>query len=214
MSDLNWFFRSPRSAPQKGEKFSQLYLLRRDIDTCFGIDPNSGQVASPVDWATNVPIRCEAIWPGTMAVLAGIDLLGKFVAGTDKTHGPGSVGVGKRFVAFAERYLGLSSPDADLLYQLRNSLLHSFGLYSENTDSKGVVTATYNFVLTQGLSGLIEHLNGDYYRVDVKCLHELFEQAVSKYEAELRDTSGKDHKDLIDRFNAIFPKHATAMSVF
>lgn len=213
MSDLNWFFRSPRSAPGPRDTFSQLYLLRRDIDTCFGTDPNTGTISKPVDKASGAPMNCQAIWPGTMAILAGIDLLGKFLVGTDKTRGPGSVTVGARFREFTKRYLGLSEGDTDLVYQLRNSLLHSFGLYSEKTDNQGNVTATYNFILSRGSGTVVQHVKDDYYQVDVQCLRELFEQAVAQYEADLRDTRREDHQDLSEKFNAMLPKHAKPMSV-
>lgn len=209
MSDIDWFFRSPRSAPRPGEKFSQLYLLRRDIDTCFGIDPNTGRILRIVDSVTGGDITCQAIWPGTMAILAGIDLLGKFLSGSDQMGE-----VRKRFINFGIRYLNLTKDDADLLYQLRNSLLHSFGLYSDKTDKRGKITATYCFVLSRGMGMLIKHLGNDYYCLDVECLRELFEQGVKKYEIELRDSSRDDHKELNKRFNAMLSKHAKPMFVF
>lgn len=208
MSDIDWFFRSPRSDPRPGEKFSQLYLLRRDIDTCFGIDPNTGRFLRIVDSVTGGDITCQAIWPGTMAILAGIDLLGKILSGSDQM-GKG----GKRFINFGMRYLNLTRDDADLLYQLRNSLLHSFGLYTEKTE-RGKVTATYNFVLSRGMGMLIKHLGNDYYCIDAQRLRELFEQALEKYEMELRDTSHHDYQDLNKKFSVMLSKHAKPMFVF
>ena len=213
MSNIDWFFRSPRSAPKLAEEFSQLYLLRRDIDACFGIDPNTGIPWQPIDKRTGVDIYCQAIWPGTMAILAGIDMLGKFLAGTDKTWGSDSVTVEDRFKAFATHYLGLNGSDASLVYQLRNSLLHTFGLYSEKRDKNGNVK-TYNFILTQGESRLIKHLKDDYYQVDVQRLREFFEQGVNKYHEELRDVACQDNQELNDKFNSMFSKHAKPMSVF
>jgi len=143
-----------------------------------------------------------------MAVLAAIDLLGKFLAGTDKTP------VRQRFTDFVVRYFGLSNRnEAYLIYQLRNSLLHSFGLYSETSDKKGNVTAVYNFVLTRGPNTLIIPSGNNFYKVDVQCLRERFEKSVAEYEAELRDTSRSDHQDLNKNFNLMFPKHAKPMIV-
>ncbi len=144
MSNIDCFFRNPRLTPRRGEQLSQLYLLRRDIDTCFGTNPNTEAIWEPLDKKTKEEISCRAIWPGTMAILAGIDMLGKFLAGTDKTRGADSITVGDRFKAFATRYLGLNVPDAELIYQLRNSLLHTFGLYSEVQDKKGNVKLVLN----------------------------------------------------------------------
>jgi hypothetical protein len=212
MTNIDWYFRNPRSAPGRAEGFSQLYLLRRDIDTCFGIDPNTGVFWQPVDKRTGADIYCQAIWPGTMAILAGIDMLGKFLAGNDKTRGPGSITVGDRFKGFATRYLGLSDSVAGLVYQLRNSMLHTFGLYSEEQDNQGDIKATYNFILTLGASILVERIKEDCYQVDAQSLRKLFEQGVSKYEAELRDVSRQDNQELNDKFNAMYPKHAKPIS--
>jgi len=150
MANIDWYFRNPRLAQPPAEASSQLYLLRRDIDTSFGTDPNTGALWQTIDKRTGKDIYCKAIWPGTMAILAGIDMLGKFLVGTDKTRGPGKITVFDRFKAFTTRYFGLSDTDTSLLYQLRNSMLHSFGLYSEEQDKQGKIKATYNFILTLG----------------------------------------------------------------
>lgn len=213
MSDLEWFFRCPRSAPESGQAFSQLYLLRRDIDTCFGTDPNTGISWSPREQTTGQRIYCHAIWPGTMAVLAGIDLLGKFLAGTDKTRGPGSVGVGTRFKQFAQRYLDLSPPDDHVIYQLRNALLHTFGLYAEDVDRDGNVTVTYAFVLGGKVPGLVQRLPDGRFQVDVQALRERFEKGVSRYAADLGDPSCQDQSSLKAKFDALFPKHAHAVGI-
>ena len=61
-SNIELFFEDPLAPPRPRPTFyGVLYLLRRDIITCFN----------------NV-----AEWPGIMAILAGIDLLGKFYVGS------------------------------------------------------------------------------------------------------------------------------------
>ena len=159
-------------------------------------------------------MNCQAIWPGTMAIMAGIDLLGKFLAGTDKTHGSDSISVSKRFKDFTERYLELSSIDTDCIYQLRNSLLHSFGLYSEKTNQQGVITKTYNFRLLRGSDIIVKYIKDDRYQIDVECLRELFEQAVVKYEADLHNVDCADYQNLMENFKVMLPKHAKPMSIF
>jgi hypothetical protein len=72
-----------------------------------------------------------------MAVLAGIDLIAKFIYRDLANE------VGKRFTDFVSKYI--NNIFHEELYQLRNSLLHSFGLYSETRNGKA-----YHFVLTQG----------------------------------------------------------------
>lgn len=67
---MRLFFKSPDDFVGRTGRHSTLYLLRRDVSLCFGIDPNSG---NKVDFV--------ALFPGAMAILAGIDLLAKFVYG-------------------------------------------------------------------------------------------------------------------------------------
>jgi hypothetical protein len=71
-------------------------MLRRDIRICLGINPDTGD-----------KIDYQAIWPGAMATLAGIDLLGKFVAGGDSPRNSG-----KRFRRFITEYFETISPEA------------------------------------------------------------------------------------------------------
>jgi hypothetical protein len=185
VNEVDFFFRSPRSKPSSPEVVSQLYLLRRDIDACFGIDPDTGN-----------RINCRTLWPGVMAILAGVDLLGKFLAGDD-TQGQVRV----RFRAFLEKYFGLSSADAEIIYQLRNSLLHSFGLYSE---ARGRI---YRFTLLGGLSGLISNPATDEYHIDVVRLYKLFVAAVDKFHADLKDTTHADYTQRDANFMKMLQKH-------
>jgi hypothetical protein len=113
-----------------------------------------------------------------MTMLAGIDLLAKFYAGSDDTgHGK----VGERFRNFLERFFpALNQSDRDIIYQLRNSLLHSFGLYSRS----GV--KVYRFFLTgHGSGSLVSHHPPDQYRVDLRVLHQEFEKTVTAYQTAL-----------------------------
>lgn len=111
-SNFDLFFEDPKTPKIKPDDFSVLYLLRRDISQCMGINPNTGCKTDN-----------QAIWPGVMAILSGIDLLGKFYAGSDV----GQVGI--RFKSYVEKYFNdIKEEDKETIYQLRNALLHSFGL--------------------------------------------------------------------------------------
>ncbi|MBM4467238.1 MAG: hypothetical protein FJ014_17070 [Chloroflexi bacterium] len=182
MTNIDLFFEDPAIYHAPPRSYSVLYLLRRDISVCLGIDPNSGN-----------PINFQALLPGAMAILAGIDLLGKFLAGND------NIGeVGKRFKDFVSKYLQAVSPtDATILYQLRNSLLHSFGLYSE--DRKGNV---YKFTLSATQRPLVQPLGSDNYLVDVRTLRSQFETGIANYQADL-----KSDLSLQTCFNAMFSKY-------
>jgi len=209
MPNIDWFFRDPGSAPSIPDTFSQLYLLRRDIDTCFGLNPDNGNPINGIDSGTGKPVNCKAIWPGVMGILAGIDLLGKFLAGNDEVGGSGLQGVGGRFRNFLEKYLALSDQDAETIYQLRNSLLHSFGLYSE-VYRKGKLRRTYRFILTQQGSGhLIQEIGDDTYEIDVQLLRRLFNSAIAHYQTDLKDTARADYDELQRNFDKMLRKHGS-----
>jgi len=180
-ADVNLFFENPAVYHTPPRRYSVLYLLRRDISTCMGVDPSSGK-----------PIGFQALFPAAMAVLAGIDLLGKFLAGSDKPRE-----VGSRFRRFIARYFRDISPaDAEVIYQLRNALLHSFGLYSE---SKGKV---YRFILVIAGKSLVQSLGNDTYLVDIRVLYDKFETAIASYRADLAaDGMLQSH------FSTMFPKY-------
>lgn len=163
--DADLFFQPPRTEIGPPNWFGVLYLLRRDIDLCMGIHPSTGQ-----------PVAFRAEWPGAMTMLAGIDLLAKFFAGSDDN---GSGKVGQRFRMFLERFFaGLQQADRDVLYQLRNSLLHSFGLYSKGRSK------VYRFCLTgHGAGPLVSHPQPDQYVIALRVLHRKFETAVAAYQA-------------------------------
>jgi hypothetical protein len=170
--DADLFFLSPCTRVDPPNWFGVLYLLRRDIDYCMGIDPNTGKYLSN-------PQEPAAAWPGAMGIMAGVDLLAKFLAGSDKG------GVGRRFCNFLDRYFDtcISSADRCVLYQLRNSLLHSFSLYSKDRAGK-----EYRFFLrSAGTAAVISHnqQQPERYYVDLRALHSEFEKAVAAYGAQL-----------------------------
>jgi hypothetical protein len=128
-----------------------------------------------------------------MLVLAGIDLLGKFYAGDDAPRG-----VGNRFRGFIKGcFRGLNSNDEEVIYQLRNSLLHSFGLYSE-ANSK-----IYRFTLSyMNGANLVTHTPPDKYVVDIHVLTMAFEDAINAYGGELNQDV-----DLQNKFRNMYPKY-------
>ena len=76
VDDIELFFRSPQNFIAPPQRYSTLHLLRRDAAQCLGIDPNSGK-----------PSSFQLLWPGAMTLFAGMDLLGKFYAGSDAQSG-------------------------------------------------------------------------------------------------------------------------------
>lgn len=171
---IDLFFRDPAIPPSPVGTFSVLYLLRRDIKQCV----ESRQI----------------LWPATMAILAGIDLLGKLHAGQDGR------GVGKRFRGFISDYfLSVSSEDAKTIYQLRNALLHSFGLYAESEEKKYYFNLIY-----QDIGTLIQThpQHSDRYLVSITSLYCEFETAIDRYQVDLATDP-----DLKRKFKAMFPRY-------
>lgn len=175
--DIALFFTDPAVEPSIPGTFSVLYLLRRDISLCIR--------------------RRRTLWLGAMGTLAGIDLLAKFLAGSDQTRK-----VGERFKAFIGKYFKSLPPgDAETIYQLRNALLHSFGLYSSSGQKE------YRFaVLCEPLNtGLVQSRPAaSQYLVNLWVLHSEFEKAIAHYKADLEADQG-----LQDKFDAMFPKYGT-----
>ncbi|HEY9684285.1 MAG TPA: hypothetical protein V6C86_22085 [Oculatellaceae cyanobacterium] len=187
---LDFFFRDPTTEPviQPGNnRFSNLYLLRRDINTCFA---------------------SAAIWPGVMGIMAGIDLVAKFHAGTDVT------GVGDRFRTFVDQYITHDAPNSEVIYQLRNSMLHSFGLYSKRNvpaaqrAAAGFERQDYAFLLRgnpQAPGAIVTLLNQHPvqtvgaapnpvrilvtdYQIDVHALRQAFDGAMAAYRQDIENT--------------------------
>jgi hypothetical protein len=192
-AEADLFFCNPRSSLAPPGRFGILYLLRRDVDVCMGNDPNSG---IRIEGASH----SEALWPGAMAVMAGIDLLAKFYVGKDAYRG-----VGGRFRKFLEKYFGLNTEtDRDVIYQLRNSLLHSFGLYSGDRQNN-----IYRFSLSQNGNLITPPANpsdvSGRYVVNLRTLHQQFENAVTGYKDSLE--VGQERHQLQQSFNKMFPKY-------
>ena len=179
MTDLEFFFKYEKDISGK-TTFSNLNLLRRDIYTCFNINPNDLQST----------IGSSALWPGTMAILAGIDLLAKFYSGNDNYN--------KSKQAFKDyTYEFIDQAYVEELYQLRNALLHSFGLYSVNSKKK-----VYKFVLTEDPSFFIKNnLTNDRCIVSIKTLHHKFEESIINFHNRYKDL------DSYDKFDELFKKY-------
>ncbi len=135
---------------------------------CLGRDPQTG-----------LELFNFALFPGIMGIFAGVDLLAKFHAGQDRR------GVGSRFKEFVRTYFRpVRSGWDEIIWQFRNSLLHSFGLHSKDYNGR-----IYHFRLKLGDCPLLRKRGGDKYYVGITPLHERFESAVSLYESSVRADS-------------------------
>jgi hypothetical protein len=152
---------------------SVLYMLRRDIKSCLE--------------------SSRYLFPATMALLAGIDLLGKFYAGDDSRGG-----VTRRFEGFVSAYFQPLSPgDAAVIYALRNALLHSFGLYSEGR----------NFMLAERHSSgeLVVTAPDGTLIIGADTLYMRFEQAIAQYLAALQTdvVLQQNFERMVDRYGFV-----------
>jgi hypothetical protein len=173
--NIDVFFQDPGTEPVIPGTVGVLYLLRRDIIHCL----RNGII----------------LFPATMATLAGIDLLAKFYARNDKTRE-----AGQRFIDFVSRYFPLTGDDDDdavVIYQFRNALLHSFGLYSRTKNK------TYRFNIGK-TAKLIGRGESDLYFIDPWILYRDLETAIQQYRDSLRND-----QDLQANFQAMFPMYGT-----
>jgi hypothetical protein len=166
------FFKDPDEEQELPGKFSTLYLLRRDINQCF---------------------KNSILWPTTMCILAGFDLLGKFHAGNDDRGQ-----VGKRFQEFLRAFVleNLENKkEVEVLYSLRNSMCHSFGLY----DNK------YHIVLNRDKTKFIspQSKTDKKYRISVYLLKEKFENGIENFKKTLTKP------DKIAKFDRMFDKYGS-----
>ena len=182
-TDADLFFEPPTSHRPPPNRYGLLHLLRRDVIQCLGRDPTS-----------NSTIEFRALWPAAMGMLAGIDLLAKYFAGSDKS---GSVGV--RYREYLNKYFQPLGPDdAEILYQFRNALIHSFGLFSESKSK------TYHFGMSMTDTKLITPRPNNRYTIDVYVLHQKFEDSVSQFQSDLDADS-----NLQAHFAAMFGKYGS-----
>lgn len=163
MNLIELFFQEPSASINPPNNVSNLYLLRRDIRACYGFDPN-----------TNLKMENQiiAIWPGVMAIMAGIDLLSKFYSGEDSNNKSR-----ERFLTYVSKYI--DNRNQEVLYQLRNSLLHSFGLYSESFSGN-----IYKFNLGINYQSELVIVKKPYYLIDVNELRIKFEYSIELFKTE------------------------------
>jgi hypothetical protein len=166
--DIDLFFDNPNSEIHP-KKYSPLHLLRRHIRICFSIDPNN---------------NAQAIWPGAMATLAGIELLGAYCNGDEQ-------GRGSTFIKFCKEFLDLSQEESEIIYTLRNAFVHTYGLVAKNdirnSSNKGKL---FKFKVSYSdehwlISGVTPSEKEIFSIVNLCELYKRFEIAVVKYHKKI-----------------------------
>lgn len=188
--DIAFFFMRPtvaRDRHARSGRQSVLYLLRRETQDCF-----IGTVV--VEGSVLRQAEKHRLFATMMVIFAGIDLLAKFAAGEDKTGQ-----VRARFVSFAADYLLLSDADADVLWSVRNALMHSFGLYDGKTRRKIAVAQRCG---GSGRASKPVRQTDDYWLVCIDDLYRGFVRGIGRYRRALRDS-----KQLQRNFTAMFDRY-------
>lgn len=197
-SKIAHFFTDPAVDPSSlGMVKSTLYLLRRDVNFCFGIAHGTG---------ARDRTRGRAIFPGVMTIMAGWDLLGKFLAGSDDLHQ-----AGQRLRAFVQRYARseagcrLREEEVWCLWQLRNVMLHSFGLLAKVNDPKQFADIVRFVLVEEGMDVIVVGRTGGAARdwtavVDYWKLQRQFVQSIAAYRQEMEDPElGKDLRSQFEK---------------
>lgn len=179
--NITFFFRNPNNFISQPQKYSTLFLLHRDVLTCFGFNPNNGE-----------RIEYEVIFPGLMTICSGFDLLSKFYSGNDNFWE-----AGKRFKCFIADTLNLNQQDSELLWSFRNSMLHSFGLYGRNNNTE------YKFVLNGNGENIINKTEEpNKYFLNIYKLFKGFQDSIQNYYELL-----KADIQLENNFNKMFENY-------
>lgn len=199
---ISFFFDSP-STPLLSHRtndfaYSVLYLLRRDIQEAFFYhlqpDPIIDDLSSNLRTRLTDP-NFHLIWPATLTIFAGIDLLAKFYSGEDSARR-----VGPRLRDYLAAYAHeLTQDQIDLIYSVRNSLVHSFGLYDRVNNRRIQIDALYN----QSLSASVVDVNNNIYRLHFKHLYLIFLESINRYQSAL-----VSNIDLQNSFQIIFTNYA------
>jgi hypothetical protein len=180
------FFEDPKVRLDPSRDCGILKLLLCNTYACFGKDTSSEEDA-------DLSMPFQPLWAGTMCILAGLDLLGKFAAGSDALGG-----VGSRFRNYIQTYMPGAMGEEETLWQLRNALLHSFGWYSD--DHRGNV---YNFRLSR-TGPLVQRRPGNIYLINIIRLLQEFAGSIELYKTDLANGS---HSNTLKANFALMYRH-------
>lgn len=203
--DVDFFFADPSTPPlvhARGDQFSVLYLLRRELLETQGYDPNRDEEAAA--WKEGARNR---LFASLSLMFTGIDLVAKFEQG-DK-----SGGVGARFQKFltSPEGGGLDASAAELLYAVRNSMLHAFGVPDSEMlaklGMKQIAIAQRRMAdTTMGAGSVSVRTNGEVAEVYVDGVYRVMLDAVDNYRDSLFGSSAQPART---QFDQMFVKYGT-----
>jgi hypothetical protein len=199
LANIAFFFTPPEEFAAKIGTHSVLHLLRREIQECLvGETPQDEEVLLDRLLAADPPTPMHRVFASTMLMLGGIDLLAKFYCGSDKDRE-----VKNRFTCFVNHYIQSAHDGAaDALYVVRNTLMHSFGLYDKKTKMYIHLHDERPQVLIPAPAA-IQPL-GNTWEVSILLLYRDFIGAIKDYHREVRTDPA-----LQDNFGRIYPDYGT-----
>lgn len=202
--DIEFFFHPPNTPSlhhQRNGQFSVLYLLRRELLETLGFNPDTEDESSV--WTEGPRHR---LFASLILTFTAIDLLAKFHQGAEG-------GVGQRFRAFLTSWEGaqIGRDDAELLWAVRNSLVHSFsGPDSETLSRLGMSEVVIAQRLIQDTSMGEGHVfvrsNGVSAVIYIDGVYRLLVSAINTYHMAL---FGSEETALRPKFGASFRRFGT-----
>jgi len=189
-SPIDNCFRPPDAGIPNDSVRTVLYLLRRDLVDLYGSESTS---PSPNHKAPMLAV---------LGMMAGLDLMTKLVTG--KLHSSG-----KDFVSFVHSFGSLSLPKAQVLYQYRCALAHSYGLYSkEQFKKKGNRSKIFKFGLDDSVSKsrLMIKTGRNRYQMNFWEMKRFFLKCITSLEITLRAGQHPHYSQLLNNFMRIMEK--------
>jgi hypothetical protein len=170
-------FFEPPSVDRGDGWVSPLCLCRQELQDCF-----VGEIVGE-DRILDYPKH--RLFASAMVALSGIELMARMIPPPQ-----GSGGSGKLFLAFLASYsrlagMALSEQQARLLLDLRNSLSHTFGLYS--VDDKGAHQQLFVFS-TDNPQEFVRQREEGGYEICVELLVRLLVRTVDAFQRHLLQT--------------------------
>ena len=203
-ADIDFFFAAPDTPSarhSRGSMVSVLYLLRRELLDTQGYDPAIEY--EDTAWRNGAKAR---LFASLSLMFTGFDLLAKFEQGDE-------AGVGRRFKAFLRSEHGGQEPEsiANLLYGVRNSIIHAFGVPDPETlGDMGMTHIAISQRLvadtTMGATPVTVRLSGDVAEVYIDGVYRLFLSAKNRYRDSLWGDGAEEARE---RFDAMFMKYGT-----
>jgi hypothetical protein len=194
--DIAFFFTDPSAmghdAHQLTGKRSTLYLVLRESQDCF-----VGKTLARADLALKLPrSRYRRLFATSMVLFAGLDLLAKFYEGDDDRRR-----VGHRFHMFVQDEMKLTAAEATALWSVRNTIMHSFGLWDTNANQRVAVASTCSVPRRVDVAPV--QSGGDCWTLCIEHLYRAFCSALGTYRIDL----DANENALLSKFAKMFPNY-------